>query len=376
MNQHRIPVCEPVIAERERYWVNKCLDDGWISGISPYVEDFENKFSEFSDSQYGVATNSGTTALHLALATLGVKKGDEVILPTFTMVATPNAVVYTGAKPVFIDAEPETWNINPEKIEEKITSKTKVIMPVHTYGHPADMRSVMEIADTRGIFVVEDAAEAHGAKYYGQKVGSFGEMGCFSFYANKIITTGEGGMITTNNEKLAERAKWLRAHAFGREGKHFWHEELGYGYRFSGLQAALGLAQLEQIETFIATRRRNAQLYNDIFTDMGLVSKGKITLPPEAYNVKNIYWMYSPLIEDNFGMSREELMNRLTAKGIETRTFFYPMHVQPMYAEDPSCYPVANSLAKRGINLPSTNNLSEEDVWYVAEAIVSAQRNV
>ncbi|MDG6958287.1 MAG: DegT/DnrJ/EryC1/StrS family aminotransferase [Nitrososphaerota archaeon] len=364
---YKIPVCRPKLGESEYRVVNQCLKDGWVSGISPYVERFEADFAKFCGAKYGVACNSGTTALQLALATLGIGEGDEVIIPTFTMIATPNAVTYTGAKPVLVDAEDRTWNIDVDKIRAAVTSKTKAIMPVHTYGHPADMGPITELAEERGIFVVEDAAESHGAEYRGRRTGGLSDIGCFSFYANKIITTGEGGMLVTNSEEYAEKAKWLRAHAFGREGKHFYHEALGFGYRLSGLQAALGLGQMEHIDEFVAVRRRNASLYNSFLKELG----GKVSLPPEAPWAKNIYWMYSILVEDSFGISRQGLMDRLERDGVETRTFFYPVHAQPIYANlgIPGAYPVADAISRKGMNLPSGNDLTEDEVEFVCERI-------
>lgn len=363
----KIPVCRPSLGKSESILVDQCLREGWISGISPYVERFEEAFSKFCGAKYGVACNSGTTALHLALATLGIGQGDEVIIPTFTMIATPNSVRYTGAKPVLVDAEPETWNLDTSKLEKTVTPRTKAIMPVHTYGHPADLDLISEVARKHSLRVVEDAAEAHGAVYKGKRVGSLSDIGCFSFYANKIITTGEGGMLVTDSEELAERAKWLRAHAFGRDGKHFYHEELGFGYRLSGLQAALGLGQLEHIDEFVATRRRNARHYNDLLGKLGK----KVTLPPEMPWAKSIYWMYSILIEEALGISRQELMARLEKDGIETRTFFYPVHAQPIYSDlgRSEMFPIADMLSRKGINLPSGNDLIEEEVDLVCDRI-------
>jgi perosamine synthetase len=367
MTKIRIPICDPKIDENDIQRVVECIQSTWVSGISKYVEEFEEAFAKYCNCKYGVATNSGTTALHLALATLNIKPGDEVIIPTFTMIATANAVTYTGAKPVLVDADENTWNLDTSKIEDKINEHTKAIIVVHTYGHPADMDPIIELAEKYNLYVIEDAAEAHGAEYKGKRVGSIGDIGCFSFYANKIITTGEGGMIVTNNEELAEKARWLRAHAFGRYGKHFYHEALGFGYRMSGLQAALGLAQLERIDEFVLIRRNNAKLYNSLLFELG----EKITLPPEAPWAKNVYWMYSILIEDNFGMSRDELMKRLEFEGIETRTFFYPIHVQPIYAKQyqGESFPVADELSRKGINLPSGNNLTADEIEHVCECI-------
>lgn len=369
MAKIKIPVCAPKIGEDEIQRIVECIRSTWISGISPYTEEFEESFAKYCGCKYGVTTNSGTTALHLALATLGIGTGDEVIIPTFTMIATANAVTYTGAKPVLVDAELDTWNMDVSMIEEKITKRTKAIIPVHTYGHPADMNPILELAEKCNLFVVEDAAEAHGAEYKGRRAGSIGDMGCFSFYANKIITTGEGGMIVTNNEEFAERAHWLRAHAFGRHGKHFYHEALGFGYRMSALQAAFGLAQLHHIDEFVAIRRNNAELYNSILSEL---KEKKITLPPEASWAKNVYWMYSILVQDSFGTPRDELMRRLELEGIETRTFFYSIHVQPFYAKryQEKKFPVADELSKKGINLPSGNNLAADEIRHVCECIL------
>jgi len=363
----RIPVCAPKISERDVELVADCVRSTWVSGTSEYVAEFEEKFARYCECKYGIATNSGTTALHLALAALGVGKKDEVIIPTFTMIATANAVTYTGARIVLADSEPDTWNINLESVERVITARTKAIMPIHTYGHPADMDPILDLAEEHDLFVIEDAAEAHGAEYKGRRTGSLGDAGCFSFYANKIITTGEGGMIVTNDEELAERAKWLRAHAFGKHGKHFYHEALGFGYRMSGLQAALGLAQLERIDDFVSSRINNAKLYNSLLSEVG----GKITLPPEASWAKNVYWMYSILLEKNFGMSRQDFMDNLARVGIETRTFFYPVHMQPVYSENfrKERFPVADDISKRGVNLPSGTGLTTEEVSYVCECI-------
>lgn len=363
----RIPVCAPKIGEDEVQRVIECIHSNWISGISEYVVKFEDKFAKYCGCKYGVATNSGTTALHLALATLDIKVGDEIIIPTFTMIATVNAVTYTGAKPFLVDAEYDTWNMDVSKIKEKITEHTKVIMPVHTYGHPVDMDPILELAEKYGLYVIEDAAEAHGAEYKGKKVGSIGDMGCFSFYANKIITTGEGGMIVTNEEDLAEKARWLRAHAFGRYGKHFYHEALGFGYRMSALQASFGLAQLKHINEFVSTRRKNAKLYNSLLSEL----EDKIELPPEAFWAKNVYWMYSILTENR--NVRDGLMRFLKEKGIETRSFFYPVHQQPIYQHlaKGSSFSVADELSERGINLPSGNNLTPEETNYVCDFIIA-----
>jgi perosamine synthetase len=367
-----IPVCAPKLGQRDVSLVAKCVRSSWISGTSPYVSEFEDKFAKYCGCRYGVATNSGTTALHLVLAALGIGQGDEVIIPTFTMIATANAVTYTGAKVVIVDSEPLTWNINPESISSHITSRTKAIVPIHTYGHPADMDSILDVAKEHDLYVIEDAAEAHGAEYKGRRTGSLGHAGCFSFYANKIITTGEGGMIVTNDAELAEKANWLRAHAFGRHGKHFYHEALGFGYRMSGLQASLGLAQLERIDSFVDSRRKNARLYNSLLAELS----SKITVPPEANWARSVYWMYSILLKDNSGLSRQDFMTNLADMGIETRTFFYPVHKQPIYSTHFSGqrFPVADDISKRGVNLPSGTGLTSRQISYVCECITKIMK--
>jgi perosamine synthetase len=320
-----IPVCIPFIGEKELEYVVDCIKTNWISSKGKYVEEFEAKFAEYCSCKYGVTTTSGTTALHLALASLNIKNGDKVIIPASTMIATAFAVIYCGATPVLVDAEPETWNIDVNLIEEKITDKTKAIMPVHIYGHPCDMDPIMELAKEHDLYVVEDAAEAHGAEYKGRKAGGIGDIGCFSFYGNKIITTGEGGMIVTNNEEITEKAQSLKDLAFSKE-RRFLHTDLGFNYRMTNIQAAIGLAQFERIDELVEMRRRNAQLYNGYLKDVEGVK-----LPVEKEWAKNVYWMYSILIEDEYGMSMANLATELEKKGIETRTFFIPMHEQPVF---------------------------------------------
>jgi perosamine synthetase len=367
LQQRRIPVCAPLLGEREVELVTQCIRSTWVSSIGPQVQEFERKFAGFCDSKFGVATNSGTTALHLALVGLKIKKGDEVILPTFTMIASPNAVEYTGAKIVLVDADPKTWNMAVDDVEGQISDHTKAIMAVHIYGHPTDMRPLIELAEKYDLAIVEDAAEAHGAEYLGKRTGSLGDVGSFSFYSNKIITTGEGGMNTTDDGDLADRMAWLRAHAFGRGGKHFWHEELGYGYRMTSLQASMGIAQMERIGEMVERRRNHARLYNELLSSL---EEDKITLPPEEKWAKNVYWMYSILVKNN--VIRDELMQSLEKAGIETRTFFYPIHNQPYYSSrfQHQRFPVAEDLSRRGLNLPSGNGLTEEEITYVSEKVV------
>lgn len=369
-----IPVCEPTLKGNELEYVKDCLKTGWISSQGKYIDQFEKKFSEYCGVSHGISCSNGTAALHLALASLGIGPGDEVILPTFTMIASCNAILYAGAKPVLVDSELETWNLDINQIEEKITPKTKAIMVVHTYGHPVDMDKVKALAEKHSLFIIEDAAEAHGAEYKGKKAGSLGDISAFSFYANKIISSGEGGMVLTNSEKLAERAGKLRNHFFGQP--RFLHQDMGYNYRLTNIQAAIGLAQLEKIDEFVEARRKNAALYNQLLKNIS----GIIT-PPEASWAKNVYWMYGLLIEEKFGLSMPQLREELFKKGIDTRTFFIGMHHQPVYQKsDPRFpdisgnYPCSDRLEKSGLYLPSSSSLTEAQIKHITETICSLKR--
>ncbi len=364
-----IPVCEPTLNGNELRYVTECIKSRWISSSGKFIKQFEDKFSEYCGVNYGVSCSSGTAALHLALEAMGIGKGDEVIIPTFTMIASCNAIIYAGAKPVLVDSELKTWNIDIGKIEEKITNKTKAIMVVHTYGHPVDMDKLREISAKHNIQIIEDAAEAHGAEYKGRKVGSLGDVACFSFYANKIITTGEGGMIVTNNEKWAERVRLLKDHFFGKI--RFLHQEVGYNYRLTNLQAAIGLAQLEKIDKYVSARRNNAKLYNKLLSNV----KG-ITTPPEAKWAKNVYWMYGILIEEDFGISMPKLREELYKNGIDTRTFFIGMHKQPAYKgkderfpDISGSYPISDELERKGCYLPSSSHLKKEEITKIVNTI-------
>lgn len=362
-----IPVCEPFIGQKELEYVTDCLKTNWISSKGKYIEEFEERFANYCGCKYGIATTNGTTALHLALASLGIGPGDEVIVPTFTMISTVFAVVYTGAKPVLVDAEPETWNIDTTRIEEKITDDTRAILPVHIYGHPCDMDPIMEIAQRHNLWVIEDAAEAHGAEYKGRKAGSIGHVNCFSFYANKIITTGEGGMVITSDKGVAEKAKALKDLAHSKQ-KRFLHTDLGFNYRMTNIQAAIGLAQFERIGELVERRRVHAYLYNSLLKDI----KG-IKLPTEKEWAKNVYWMYCILIGNEFGMDRDEVMARLAGAGIETRTMFIPMNQQLVFHRmglfNRESYPVAEELSRKGLYLPSSSGLKEEQINYVCNVL-------
>ncbi|MCG3211122.1 MAG: GDP-perosamine synthase [Anaerolineae bacterium] len=364
MNQQHpfIPVAEPLLAGNELKYVTECVQSGWVSSLGKYVRDFEQQFAAYCDAQYGVATFNGTVAIHLLAATLNLGPGDEVIMPGLTYVASANGIRYTGATPVFVDSERDTWNIDPATVEAAITPRTKAIMAVHLYGHPADMAPLRDIADRHGLLLLEDAAEAHGARYRGQRVGGLSDAAIFSFYGNKIITTGEGGIIVTNNREWAERAFFLENQ--GRYNDNpYWHPEVAFNYRMTNIQAAIGLAQLEKIDDLLAIRRNNAAHYNRRLADIP-----GLTLPPQAGWAENVYWMYSVIVEDEFGLGRDELRDRLRAAGIDTRPFFYPVHTLPMYNTGQSL-PVAEDLGRRGINLPSGATLTPEQIDYICDTL-------
>lgn len=365
-----IPVCKPWLPGKEKEYVNEAIDTNWISSAGKYIEKFEENFSKYCGAKYGVSCSSGFAALHLACAALGLKEGDEVIVPTFTMAACINSIIMTGAKPVLIDSDEETYCINVNRIEEKITERTKAIMPVHIYGHPCDMEKILQLAEKYNLFIIEDAAEAHGAEYKGKKVGAIGHIGCFSFYANKIVTTGEGGMCITNNQELAERMKRLRNHAF--DVPRFIHKEVGFNYRLTNIQAAIGVAQMENIEILVEARRNVGIRYNQELKDVK-----ELILPVEKDYAKNVYWMYGVVLSDKVSLTKEEVMEKLKEKGIDTRSFFISMHRQPAYVNktvknSPDCgrnFPVADKISERGFYLPSSSNITDEEIRFVCDKL-------
>lgn len=359
-----IPIASPVIGKEEEKLVLEGLRSGWVSSIGKFIQQFENEFAKFSGTKYAVTTSNGTSALHLALVAAGIGPGDEVIVPTLTFVATANAVVYTGAKPVFVDSELETWNIDPEKIKAKINRRTKAIIPVHLYGHPANMQDILAIARKYNLIVIEDAAESHGALYKNKVVGSLGDMGCFSFFGNKIMTTGEGGMITTNNKSFVQEIRMLRDH--GASGKRrYYNPKLGFNYRMTNIQAAIGLAQLRKINKIIDRKREIAKLYGEGLKQL----VPQITLHPEASWAKNVYWMYSIIVHKQGEKNRDYLMRELKVKGIDSRPFFFPIHLLARYKIGEHL-PNAELLASSGINLPSSINLTDEQVKFVCDTII------
>jgi perosamine synthetase len=356
----RLPVAEPFLGEEELRYVSECVLSGWVSSAGKFVGRFEELFAERCGVEHAIAVSNGTAALHVALVALGIGPGDEVIVPALTFVATANAVAYTGATPVFADSEAVTWNVDPDGVTAAIGPRTKAIVAVHLYGHPADMDALLAAAD--GIPVVEDAAEAHGALYKGRPVGALGRVGTFSFYGNKIVTTGEGGMVVTDDAELAARVRLLRDHGM-EPGRRYWHPVLGFNYRLTNLQAALGVAQLEKLDEILAAKRRVTDRYA-----AGLRDLPGVTLPPEEPWARNVHWLYSILVEE-----RDAVMDALDAAGIESRPFFTPLHQQPLYATGERL-PVAESLAERGLSLPSAVTLSAGEIERVVATLAGLAR--
>ena len=383
-----IPVASPCFNGNEKQYLMECIDSTRLSAEGKFVTEFEKQFAAFCDAKHALACSNGTVAIHLALLAHDLKPGDEVIVPTFTYIATANSVMYCNAKPVFVDSEPDTWNIDVSKIEEAITEKTKGIIAVHIYGHPADMGPIMEIAKKHNLFVIEDAAEAHGALYNGQKVGSIGDSATFSFFGNKIITCGEGGALVTNDANVAAKAKLLKGQGMD-PNRRYWFPVIGYNYRMTNMQGAVALAQLENIEWHQGQRQQVAQWYAKHLKDL----TDYIVLPLEKPYAHHVYWMYSILLKNGGEAERDELMKLLAKDGVETRPLFYPLHIMPPYEQmhkdstaelkatekgknyDGSL-PVATSFAARGINLPTHGNMDEDDVQYIAALIKEHVRNL
>lgn len=367
-----IPVFEPDIGEAEISAVVEALRRGEISGtFGRCIPDFERAFADYCGCRYGVAVSSGTAALHLAVAAAGIGPGDEVLMSASTNIATALAAYHNGAVPVPVDSEEVTWNLNLDLVEALISPKTKAIIPVHLFGHPVDMDRVLEIAHRHNLMVIEDCAESHGATVRGRMTGSFGQMGCFSFYANKIVTTGEGGMVVTNDADLAEKLRLLRNLAFTKP--RFRHEEPGYNFRMTGYQAAMGLAQLRKIHQVIAGKRRMAHSYHRHLN--GILG---LQLPTQLDWALNVYWMYAVVVKPEFAITRDQLAERLAADGIETRTFFCPMDQQPFLRAQPGfrdvpC-PVADRLWETGLYWPSTHTLSDETILQVVNSVRRAGR--
>jgi perosamine synthetase len=361
-----IPVSRPELGQRELENVQECLRSGWISSQGGFLERFEAGWAAFCGMRHGVAVTSGTAALQLSVACLGLEREDEIVMPTFTIISCALAAIYNGLVPVLVDADPETWCMDVAQVEEKITSRTKAVMAVHIYGHPVDMDPLKEVASRHDLVLMEDSAEAHGAEYMGRRCGGLGDVSCFSFYANKIVTTGEGGMVLTDDDEYADRLRVARNLCFGKE-ERFRHSGLGFNFRMTNVQAAIGLGQLERIDETIQKKRHIAGAYGELLKDL------PIRLPVERPGIKNVYWMYGIVLEPSSGQDGPELANRLMDAGIETRPFFLGMHEQPallsrgLFAGE--SFPVAENLARRGIYLPSGPNLSDEEIGAVGAAV-------
>jgi perosamine synthetase len=365
-----IPVCEPVLDGRETQYVLDCLQTNWISSAGKYIPLFEEKFGAYCGMPHGVACSNCTTGLHMSLVALGIVPGDEVIIPDFTLIVSANTIILAGAKPVLVDVDRKTWCIDAKLIEEKITPRTKAIMVVHMYGHPCDMPAIMDVARKHGLYVIEDCAQAHGAEINGQKAGSFGDVSCFSFYGNKILTTGEGGMVLCKEKAIAEKLRLLRNQGF--QEPRFVHSVMGFNYRITNIQAAIGVAQTELIDEKISAKRFIGQTYNEL-----LAGAADLTLPYEEPWAKNVYWMYGIVAGDGFGRTKDELMVMLKGKGVDTRSFFCPMSMQPIFkGADPrfpdisGSYPVSVDLWNRGLYLPSGIGLKREQMQEVADKLM------
>ena len=354
-----IPVYRPWITEKERRYVDEAMASTWISSRGAFLDRFEKDFSSYVGAEHGIAAANGTVALHLAFAALGIGPGDEVIVPSLTYVASVNAISYTGATPVFVDSDAVTWNLDPELVERAITPRTKAIEVVHLYGYPADMDPILDIAQRHGLSVIEDAAEAHGAEYKGRRVGSIGAVGVFSFFGNKIVTTGEGGMLVTNDAELADRARHLRGQGVS-STRTYWHDVIGFNYRMTNVAAAIGCAQLERIDETLDAKRQLARSYERLLG--GIDGVGMQVDPPWA---RPVYWMNCILVDPR---RRDPLMAHLAGEKIETRPFFFPAHTLPMYSTDEQ-FPEAERIGASGINLPSFPTLQPDEVERICRVI-------
>lgn len=367
---NKIPVCEPFLNGNELKYVTDAVKTGWISSSGKYVTEFEEAFSKYCGVEYGVAVCNGTIALHLALVALGIGEGDEVIIPSFTMIATAFAVCYVGATPIFVDANKRTWNIDVNRIEEKITPRTRAIIPVHIFGNPCNMDAIVDIAKRHNIHIIEDAAEAHGAEYNGKKIGSFSSIGCFSFFANKNLTTGEGGMVVTSSKDLYDKCRYYKNMCFPLEGpRNYMHKDIGYNYRMSNIHAAIGLAQTEKADEYRNMRIKNAGLYRKYLAECN-----GVVFQQDEDNALNVHWMNAIVIDsEKYGHSKDEVIQCLRENGIDTRLLFVGMHKQEVLKrygcicdED---YPVTDWLSKNGFYLPSASNISEEQIKRISEII-------
>ncbi|MCX6214045.1 DegT/DnrJ/EryC1/StrS family aminotransferase [Spirosoma sp.] len=363
----QLPVYQPSLIGNEKKYVLDCLDSSWISSKGKYIDLFEEGVAKYLGVNHAAAVCNGTVAIHLALLALGIGEGDEVIVPTLTYIASVNAITYTGATPVFIDSLADSWQMDPADLERKITKRTKAVLCVHLYGHPCDMDRIMPIAKEHDLFVVEDCAESFGSLYKGQHTGSFGDIATFSFYGNKTITTGEGGMVVMNDETLYDRCVHFKGQGLAKH-RQYWHDVVGYNYRMTNICAAIGLAQLENIDVFLNQKKQIATWYKEGFEGTGL------TFHEPVGDVYHSYWMCSVLVAS--AKDRDPLRDHLAKKGIETRPLFYPVHTMPMYSQKFARFKTAEDLGWRGMNLPSYPGLSKEDVEHVVDSVKSFFGNV
>lgn len=363
MTKLNINLAEPSFVGNEKTYLMDCIDSGWISSQGAYVDRFEQQFSQYLGCEYAAATSNGTTALHLALMALDIGPRDEVLVPDLTFGATANAVIHCGAKPVLVDVNTQSWCIDVDKAEENITSRCKAIIVVHLYGRPAPMKPIMALAEKYGLYVVEDCAESIGARFNGKQTGTIGHLGCFSFFANKILSCGEGGMVTTNDANLIEKVRLLRDHGMDK-AKRYWHLAPGYNYRLTNMQAAVGLAQLEQIDDFLNKRDKVGEYYHSQFSDIS-----GLQLPQTECDCEEIVWLFSLLVTEDIGHTgREHLVEQLNAQGIQARRFFYPLHQQPAYYQQGD-FSQSISLSERGLCLPTFAQISQEQLDYVVDAV-------
>jgi perosamine synthetase len=367
-----IPVCEPLIGDNVQPLVRECIETGWISSEGKFIREFEDKWAAYCGASHGVAVSNGTCALQIAMSALDLEPGSEVILPSFTIISCAIAIIEAGCVPVLVEVERDTWNMDLDQIEAKITPRTRAIMPVHMFGHPVDMRRIKEIAGKYDLRIVEDAAESHGAEIEGTRVGGIGDMGCFSFYANKIITTGEGGMVVTNNAHYAERLRSLRNLCF-RPDRRFLHTEIGHNYRMTNIQAAVGVAQVARIDDHINHKRWMANAYRERLSDL------PIDLPVERNWAKNVYWMYGIVLHDEIPFDAVEFARRLRARGVDTRPLFLGMHEQPALHDrnlfKNERYPITERLARRGLYLPSGLTLTMAQIDEVSDSVRDVLRS-
>jgi len=362
-----IPVAEPLVTERDIELVNEALKSGWISSAGKFLDLFEERWAAYCGMPYGIAVSNGSVALDVAVSLLDLKPGDEIIMPTFTIVSPAQSVVRAGGVPVLVDSDPRTWQMDAGQIEARITPRSKAILVVHIYGHPADMDPILDIARRHELIVIEDAAEVHGAEYKGRRCGGLGDISTFSFYANKLVTTGEGGMVLVRTTEMAERARSLRNLCFQKK-QRFLHDELGYNFRLTNLQAALGVGQIERMEQIIARKRAIAAMYNESLKDVP-----DIQLPGEDVWASNVYWVYGVVLGEEIGLTALQLSERLRQRGIETRPFFLGMHEQPVFQQmGLFCgerYPVAERLARQGLYIPSGLTITDQQIDEVAAAL-------